>query len=73
MASAHRSPILPTFQQMLGVTPFDYTRTVRRWMRRAAIVFALLGVLVTVGLLRCGSIAAPDAPSPTGTLVTLAR
>ena len=73
MTATPRSPLVPGFQQLLGATPSDYTRTVRRWIQRAAIVLALIGVLVTVGLLSCGSIAAPDEPAPTSTLITLAR
>ena len=54
MASAPRSPLLPTFQQLLGVTQDDARTTIRRWLRRAALFLGALAMLVTVGLLSGG-------------------
>ncbi|HZO32858.1 MAG TPA: hypothetical protein VFH48_43505 [Chloroflexota bacterium] len=51
MTGATRSTMLPSFQQLLGVTPRDGRKTGRRWFHRAVLVLGVLGMLVTVGLL----------------------
>src|SRR5262245_4842050 len=61
MTTANRSTLLPSVQQLLGMTPRTSRKTGRRWSRRAALGLGAAGTLGAFGLIACGAPAVPGA------------